>query len=210
MMTITLKSLDRSNVAFVFKQDGFVVPENGAFTNLYGGDISKGANFVDDPVMRIKVLHLPILKMTFTLEGFRFRVDHDPDGGNLESSVVSEALKACKSLFPRLFLESYGFNFDLTYRFENVIQLNYIFGLLANSDKILEKKDLTAMGFQFTLQKPGGISEAYFLKIVSPLELSTHVNYHFDSDHLPDEQKMKGLFEKSYEKIDQVIKNLRF
>jgi len=66
------------------------------------------------------------------------------------------------------------------------------------------------MGFQFTLRQPDGRSESYFLKIVSPLELAAHVNYHFDSDRLPDEQKMKELFEKSYEEIDQVVGNLSF
>lgn len=215
-MIITSKSLHRSNVAFVFKQEGFVVPENGEFTILYTGEQAKGANFIDDPVMRLKVYHLPKLKMTFTLEGTRFRVDHDTEDGNLNSAIISEGLNAYRNLFSKCNLESYGFNFDIIYRFDNTLQLNYLFSLVADSDKILDKRDLTAMGVQFTLQRPNR-SETYFLKIVSPLELVAHINYHFNSNQLPasriggpDEQKMKELFQKSYEEVDTVIQNLRF
>lgn len=208
-MIITSKSLQRSNVAFVFKPEGFIMPENGEFTILYTGESAKGANFIDDPVMRLKVYHLPKLKMTFTLEGARFRVDHDPEDGNLNSAIVPESLNAHRSLFSKCNLESYGFNFDIIYRFDNTLQLNYLFSLIADSSKILNKQDLTALGVQFTLQKPGK-SETYFLKIVSPLELVAHINYHFNSVQLPDEQKMKELFQKSYEETDEVVKNLKF
>lgn len=189
-----------------------MVPENGEFTILYIGEQAKGANFIDDPVMRFKVYHLPKLKMTFTLEGTRFRVDQDPEDGNLNSAIMSEGLNAYRNLFSKCTLESYGFNFDIIYRFDNTLQLNYLFGLFADSDKILDKQDLTALGVQFTLQRPNR-SETYFLKIVSPLELVVHVNYHFNlgkSDKLPDEHKMKELFQKSYEETDKVIKNLKF
>lgn len=210
-MVITSKSLQRSNVAFVFKQEGFIVPENGEFTILYTGESAKGANFIDDPVMRLKVYSLPKLKMTFTLEGTRFRIDQDPEDGNLNLATISESLNAYKNLFPKCALESYGFNFDIIYRFDNTLQLNYLFGLLADGGKILAKKDLVNLGVQFTLQKPtSGGSETYFLKIVSPLELSVHANYHFDSGKLPDEPKMKDLFQKNYEEADEVIKNLKF
>lgn len=208
-MIITSKSLQRSNIAFVFKQEGFVTPENGEFAILYTGEPAKGANFIDDPAMRLKVYHLPKLKMTFTLEGTRFRIDQDTEDGNLSSAIVAESLNAYKNLFSKCGLESYGFNFDIIYRFDNTLQLNYLFGLLANSGKILEKRDLTALGIQFTLQKPDK-SETYFLKIVSPLELVAHINYHFNSNRLPDEQKMKELFQKNYEEADEIIKNLKF
>lgn len=208
-MIITSKSLQRSNVAFVFKQEGFVVPENGEFTILYTGEQAKGANFMDDPVMRLKVYHLPKLKMTFTLEGTRFRIDQDSEDGNLNSAIILESLNAYKSLFSKCNLESYGFNFDIIYRFDNTLQLNYLFSLIADSDKILDKRDLTALGVQFTLQRPKR-SETYFLKIVSPLELAAHTNYHFNSVQLPDEQKMKELFQKNYEEADTVIQNLKF
>lgn len=208
-MVITSKSLQRSNVAFVFKQEGFIVPENGDFAILYTGEQAKGANFIDDPVMRLKVYYLPKLKMTFTLEGTRFRVDQDSEGGNLNTAAISEGLNAYRNLFSKCNLESYGFNFDIIYRFDNTLQLNYLFGLVVDSDKILDKRDLTALGVQFTLQQPDK-NETYFLKIVSPLELVAHVNYHFNSDKLPDEQKLKELFQKSYEETDEVIKNLKF
>lgn len=208
-MIITSKSLQRSNVAFVFKQEGFVMPENGEFTILYTGESAKGANFIDDPVMRLKVYHLPKLKMTFTLEGTRFRVDHDTEDGNPNSAIIAEGLNAYRSLFSKCNLESYGFNFDIIYRFDNTLQLNHLFGLITNSDKILDKRDLTAFGVQFTLQRPNK-NETYFLKIVSPLELVAHINYHFNSNQLLDEQKMKELFQKNYEETDEIIKNLKF
>lgn len=215
-MSITSKSLQRSNVAFVFKQEGFVVPENGEFTILYTGELAKGANFIDDPVMRAKVYYLPKLKMTFTLEGTRFRIDQDPEDGNLNSAIISESLNAYRSLFSKCNLESYGFNFDIIYRFDNTLQLNYLFGLIADSSKILNKRDLAALGVQFTLQRFDR-SETYFLKIVSPLELVAHINYHYNSNQLPagraggpDEQKMKELFQKNYEEADEVVGNLKF
>src|SRR3989338_2315580 len=203
-MVITSKSLQRSNIAFVFKQEGFSVPENGDFAILYTGESAKGANFIDDPVMRLKVYHLPKLKMTFTLEGIRFRVDHDTEDGNLNPAIVSEGLSAYRNLFSKCNLESFGFNFDIIYRFDNTLQLNHLFSRIADN-KILEKNDLTALGVQFTLQRPDR-SETYFLKIVSPLELATHINYHFDSNILPEENNLKELFEKSYNDVDEVIK----
>lgn len=210
-MVITSKSLNRSNISFVFKQEGFVAPENADFAMLYTGEPAKGANFIDDPVMRLKIFHLPKLKMTFTLEGTRFRIDYDAEDGNLNHAVIMEGLNVHKNLFPKCALESYGFNFDIIYRFENSLQMNHLFGLLSDSDKILTKKDLVNLGVQFTLQNPvSGGSETYFLKIVSPLELTVHVNYHFNSGKLPDEPQMKVLFQKSYEEIDQVIQHLKF
>ena len=209
-MVITSKSLNRSNVAFVFKQEGFVAPENGEFAILYTGELAKGANFIDDPVMRLKVYHLPKLKMTFTLEGTRFRIDHDAEDGNLNLAVVSEGLNARKNLFSKCSVESFGFNFDIIYRFNNTVQLNYLFGLIVDGGKILGKRDLTALGVQFTLQRPNNRNETYFLKIVSPLELAAHVNYHFNSDLIPDEVKLKELLQKSYDEIDEVVQNLRF
>lgn len=208
MMVITSKSLQRSNIAFVFKQEGFITPENGDFAILYTGELAKGANFIDDPVMRLKVYHLPKLKMTFTLEGTRFRVDHDTEIGHLNPAIVSESLSAYRNLFSKCNLESFGFNFDIIYRFDSTLQLDYLFGLIADNE-ILEKNDLTAFGIQFTLRRPDK-SETYFLKIVSPLELAAHVNYHFNSNQLMDEQKMKELLPKSYEETDEIIKNLKF
>lgn len=209
-MVITSKSLQRSNIAFVFKKEGFIEPENSVFAGLYTGELAKGARFMDDPTMKLKVYHLPKSKTTFTLEGTRFRVDHDTEDGNMNTGVVSDGLSVYKNLFSGCGLESYGFNFDIIYRFDNTLQLDYLFGRIVDNGRILEKRDLTALGVQFTLQRPNNRSETYFLKIVSPLELAAHINYHLNSDRLPEDAQLKGLFEKSYSEVDEIIKNLKF
>ncbi len=207
---ITSKSLHRSNVAFVLDQRGLLLPENENFIGLYSGELSRGSRFIDDPVFQMKILSVPALKMTFTLEGARFRVDEDSEGGIQNSQVIREGGKAFHKLFPGRSIDGFGFNFDIYYRFSEVIPLDYLFGVFVDG-KILEKSALRNLGLQFNLEKDGGKrSETYFLKIASPLELIVHANIHFSASKLLPEDRLQDIFEKSYNDIDEVIENLKF
>jgi hypothetical protein len=206
---ITSKSLQRSNVAFVFSETGFKEPENQFFASLYGGTAAKGSRFLDDPTMRVKFLSVPSLNLKFVLEGTRFRVDDDHSEKPQDSKATKEGMAAAIKLFPGGKLASYGFNFDIYYRFDNAIPMRYFFSSIVD-DKALAKKDIRDFGIQFTLEKTSTKQiETYFLKVTGPIELAVHANFHIDSSDMPTAQRLQDIFEKGYEEVDDIIKNLK-
>lgn len=206
---ITNKSLHRCNIAFVYKQEGYKEPDNQAFAGLYAGQAAKGTRFLDDPNMRVKFLAVPAMNLNFVLEGTRFRVDDDHSDSPERSEAVKEGVRAAIKLFPSAKLESFGFNYDIYYRFDNVIPINHFFSTMID-EKALAKKDLRNFGIQFTLDKQSTKqSETYFLKVTGPIELMVHCNFHFDSEVMPTAKRLQELFEKNYAEVDDVLKNLK-
>ncbi|MFA6407202.1 MAG: hypothetical protein WCV80_00660 [Candidatus Paceibacterota bacterium] len=206
---ITSKSLYHSNLTLLFSEVGFSAPENDVFNSLYGGDAARGMRFVDDPVIGAKVLTLPQLKMRAVLEGRRLRIEDESQEEPGISRVILESLRI-NSIFEKNELEAFGFNFDVYYRFNNVIPMKYIFENIFG-DKILKKKDLMNFGMQFSLDKgKQGIVDTYFLKITAPLELMVHMNRHFPTKKMPPEKELRAMFVNCYNEIEEVIKDSKW
>lgn len=203
---ITSKSLFSSNIAFIFNEKNFSQPENGQFASLFGGEKAKGAKFIDDPIIKAKVLILPNAGLKLTLKNRRMMIDDQTAKNPKESSLIAEAKDIVDKLFKNQTLDGFGFNFDVYYRFNNVIPIRDIFEHFFG-EEMLKKKDLRDFGFQFTLEKKGGILDVYFLKITAPLELAVHFNRHFPKKELPNLDDLRQMFENCYNEMDEAIQN---
>lgn len=208
-MEIVSKSLHHSNIVFVFEQGKFLIPDNSVLGSLYQGEAAAGAHFIDDPILRTKVLDLPKLKLQIIVESNRLRIEDNSQEEPQSSSLIREALAVFQKLFFQMPPTGLGFNFDIYYQFRDVIRINDLFHQFADP-KILEKADLRDLGIQFTLGKEGGKKqEQYFLKVTAPLELAVHANLYFPLKKLPEQTDLQKLFEKCYNEVDKTIQLLR-
>ena len=208
-MDITSKSLHHANIVFVFEERKFVLPDNTALMAVYQGDLAAGAQFVDDPVLKTKILDLPRLKTQIAIDLNRLRVEDFSQTEPENSNLINTALHVHQQLFNQIPLAGLGFNFDIYYRSSEVIRLQDLFKKFVDA-KALEKNDLRDVGIQFTLEKEGGKKrETYFLKIIAPLEIVLHINHHFSLKKLPEKDEITAMFENCYKETDEVIENLK-
>lgn len=185
------------------------MPDNTALMAVYQGDLAAGAQFVDDPVLKTKILDLPRLKTQIAIDLNRLRVEDFSQTEPENSNLINTALHVHQQLFNQIPLAGLGFNFDIYYRSSEVIRLQDLFKKFVDA-KALEKNDLRDVGVQFTLEKEGGRKrEAYFLKIIAPLEIVLHINHHFSLKKLPEKDEISAMFENCYKETDEVIKNLK-
>lgn len=198
-MAITAKSLHHANIVCIYSDAGFYMPDNGTFASLYSGADSKGARFIEDPVLQTKMLVLPEAKIKVTLEGRRLRVDDDSDKEPKDSRIVRDMLAINAKLFGTTAkLAGFGFNYDIVYRFNTVIPIQALFKHFFG-EKALEKQILRDIGIQFSLEdKHRGIVDTWFVKVLSPLEIAVHLNRHFNNRPLPKETDLVALFSDCY------------
>lgn len=207
---ITSKSLFTSNIVFVFDEKNFYAPDNSVFASLYGGEKSEGAKFLDDPIIKTKVLTLPKLGLKIIFDGKRLRIDEQKGEEPQKSILVKEVFEIKRKLFGEHPLSGFGFNFDIYYRFNNVIPINDIFSGMFR-DSVAGAGNLLDFGFQFTLSKnKKEISDTWFIKITAPLEMAVHLNRHFNAKKLPAQEELQKLFETCYNETDELIQKLGF
>lgn len=224
-MLIAAKSLHHANFVIVFAENKFLTPDNTQLNSLYSGQSAAGARFIDDPIVQTKILTLPAVKIRIILERNRLRIEDESQKEPQDSQLIDEAVYIYQSLFSQFPLTGFGFNFDIYYRFNEMMRMKDLFTNFAE-EKILEKNDLQDLGLQFTLDRGSKKQIQYFIKIVSPLEIAVHVNHHFPAKELPflppeigkssekfDKSKsfpLHQLFEKCYNETDEVIEKLKF
>lgn len=207
---ITSKSLFTSNIVYVFDDKKFAAPDNAVFSSLYGGEKSEGARFLDDPIIKSKQLVLPKIGLKIIFEGKRLRVEEIQGIEPEKSILINEAENVREKLFGGQSISGYGFNFDIYYRFNNVIPINDIFsGLFI--DSIAGIGSLLDLGFQFSLSKNRNeIIDTWFIKATAPLEMATHLNRHFPAAKLPVKEDLRKARENCYNEADDLIKKLGF
>ncbi len=207
-MTINSKSLYHSNIVFTFSNNAVLAPDNAEFFALFNSDQTKGANFMEDPILKTKVLNLPQLKIQIVWEPTRLIIEDLSREENNSKNITQWAFLVVKKFLDKERVLNFGFNFDVNYRFRDMIGMKEAF-LNIVDEKVLEKSDLRDWGCQFTLEKEGGKrQERYFLKITSPLEIMAHINCHFESKEI-NESRLNSLFDKCYNEIDEVMQNLK-
>ncbi len=215
VMKITSRSLHHANIVFVFDESRFLPPENHLLTSFYRGEAAIGSRFVDDPIMRTKILDLPKIKLQVTVEPGRLKVDDGSQEEPDKSSLIEEAEKIYRQFFQQNKLTGFGFNFDVYYQTDRVVRLEDLFDSFAGKEA-LRKRQLLHLGWQFTLEKDGGDRrETYFVKITAPMEVAVHANYHFSLNppsylKLPELPEMKKNFRDCYRETDELIKALKF
>lgn len=204
-MQFNFKSLYRANAVFVLDPRAFIAPENAAFNSLYEGEAGSGSRFVDDPVMGTKFLSLPKQQLSVTLERTRLRIDDESKLPPDETRLVKEAMHILNKLFPEAKISAYGFNYDIFYRFPQVLPVNDFFGRFASKD-FLKKGKLRDLGVQFAFEKENGkVQEVYFLKFTAPIEMALHYNVHRSGDALPKIGRLEEMFKQGYLAPDEFI-----
>ena len=203
-------SLHKSNVVFVFKEHNVMPPENHEIVGLYAGGAAKGAQLVDDPMMRMKVLDVPARGLQVAWESRRLRIEDMRAVEPEESTLIDDAVMIYETLVaPRkIFLDSYGFNFEVYYQTTDVIRINDHYNEIAGT--FLEiGAGLMDFGWQWTVaEKNGSVLNGYFLKVTAPLEFTMHHNAHRAAKETPSKKDLRAIFESTYEKMNHVAAQL--
>lgn len=208
---ISSDSLHKSNIVFIFRDKNPNLPENSELTGLFSGERGRGAQMVDDPLMRMKILDVPQMKIQVALEGNRLRVEDLEARTPEDSIIIEEGVRIFKSLYAnrQIILEGFGFNFEIYFQNSDIIQIGNLFNGI--SLQPLEMGEtLLDFGWQWTTaDKNGSETNGYFLKITAPLEFVVHHNAHFKLREIPEIKELKKLFESSYRKTRVAAESLR-
>jgi len=207
---INSDSLHKSNAVFVFKNKNRELPNNQEMIVLYPGDASRGVQLVDDPMMRMKVMDVPQLKIQVACEMERLRIEDMQALPPEKSELMELAVRAYEglNLNNRFSLVGLGFNFEVFYQTAEVIDIGNHYNKLSQP---LEVGDgILDFGWQWTVQtKNGKRVDGYFLKITAPLEFVLHHNAHFNLENLPPLPELKNLFKEAYEKTHRAAEDLK-
>jgi hypothetical protein len=204
-------SLHKSNIVFVFKEHVVSPPENHEIVGLYTGAAAKGAQLVDDPMMRMKILDVPARGLQVAWEARRVRVEDmravEPDASTLAEDAVMVYETLCS---PRkISLDSFGFNFEVYYQTADVIRINDHYNEIAGIFLDLGA-GLMDFGWQWTVaEKNGKELNGYFLKVTAPLEFTMHHNTHIAARELPSKKDLQVMFENAYEATNRTAAMLK-
>ena len=180
-------------------------------TALYPGDSGRGVQLVDDPMMRMKILDVPKFNLQIAWEGQRLRIEDMKSLEPEESLLIDETVKIYEKLVSGrgIFLEGFGFNFEVFYQTSDVIRINEYYNGIVKEPLNLGDS-LLDFGWQWKVaHKNGEQIDGYFLKITAPLEFVIHHNAHFNAKEIPSLDRMKELFKKSYEIIHHTADSLK-
>ncbi|MGC9610974.1 MAG: hypothetical protein ABSE68_02025 [Minisyncoccia bacterium] len=208
---ISSNSLHKSNIVFVFRDKNPNLPENSELTALFQGERGRGAQMVDDPFMRMKILDVPQMKIQVALEGNRLRVEDLEARAPEDSIIIEEGVRIFKDLFlnRQVTFEGFGFNFEIYYQHSDVIRIGDLFNNIS-SQPLEIGEGLMDFGWQWTTADKNGFkTDGYFLKITAPLEFVIHHNAHFKLREIPEVKEFKKLFESSYQKTHIVAESLK-
>ena len=182
------------------------LPEASAVFALYPGPLSKGARMMDDTALRSRSFTLPALDFQIIFEPTRIRIEaltpKKPDELNLGEHLAI----IIASLYPGRPFPRFGFNYDIAYQYDAVIQQNEIIKTFVDK----ETRDMvTHFGWQFTVMKDKGKRrETYFCKVVSPLELRIMSNVESDSLIPTDKNVANRLYAQWYTECQEVVTHL--
>ena len=206
-MKIIAKQIERSNIIYLFPQNTFPLPEAAEFFRLYTESELKGVNFIDDPVMRLRIFDITALKFKWMFEPDKIRFDELGFRRPADSKMAKEFVRVVKAITKKKPV-AVGFNYDVIFKTDTVIPMKEIMENFIGGEESERVKDF---GWQYSVSKhKGAKTELYFFKAVSPLELAVHVNVHFQGTDIPEEKNLERLFEECYTEIDKAIERLSF
>ena len=207
-MNFVSKSLHHSNIVFLVPPDQLKAVDPQQVFNLFPVEVLRGSTFVDDPVMHLKVFGFPANQITVVIEENRLRLEDDSGKNPEETKKGLEAYRILKTLFPNIKPQSWGFNYDIMYRADQVIpQREILKNFVADQDM----ENVRDFGWQFTLKDPKqNRQRTYFFKVVSPLEVALHMNDHFLDVPFGSADDLQSLYESSFKQADQILNQLTF
>ena len=206
-MNITAKQIERSNIVYLFPTGTFSPPDAVDFFRLHTESQRKGANFVDDPALRLRLFDLAALKYKWTFEPDKIRLDDQGFRQPVDSKMATEFVRVVSAVSKRK-PSAVGFNYDIIFKTDTVIPMKDIAATFIGDEEAERVRDF---GWQYSVTRhKGAKAETYFFKAVSPLELAVHVNVHFQGTDIPEEKNLERLFEECYTAIDTAIERLSF
>jgi len=206
-MKITAKSLFHANMVFVLPQQTALKLEPQEVFGHFTSEQSQGSTFADDPVMQLRVFQFPKLQLKVIQEKNRLRLDDGSATDLAKSVLANEGFRLYQALAKGEKSDSYGFNYDIMVRADQVIPQQHILANFVGTETI---DDVADFGWQFTIRKPNGQEQkTYFFKVVSPLEISLHVNCHFVG-HPTSAATLTQRYTDSYANIDAIFQQLNF
>ncbi len=207
-MNIIAKNVQRSNIVVVYDKKNLCETSPQDVFSLYSGENLQGSNFHDAPVMDLKIFTFPRRRLKIVFEKNRMRLEDETKEDPFSSKLGAEAHRIHSNLFQKVNSLAFGFNYDIFYRFDEVIPQREIMKQFLKETALEELNDF---GWQFTLRKEKSKkSETYFFKVISPLEIALHVNYHFNQPLPLSQEKLQEFFEKCYNDTDKIIQFLSY
>lgn len=168
---------------------------------------SEGAQYFDDPALGVRAFTFPALKLRITFERIRVRVEDTGSRRAEDLDIGSTLSKLSAALYPEKTFDRFGFNYDVVYRFDQMIPTESIIAGFIGSDM---REEVSHFGWQFTLSKEKGKRrESYFCKVISPLEIDILANVEFDR-MLPSPEETQAQFVSNFGDVQAVLKNIAF
>ncbi len=208
-MNIIGKSPQHSNVVFVSsKQDSMPALDVGTMYSLFPGDAARNSSLIDDAAMGFKIFSFPNHRVRIIQEQNRVRIEDISAKNPEESKIGEEAHRIIRALFPPRSFQSYGFNFDVYFRFDNVIPQREILSNFLSAEKL---EDVRNFGWQFTIHpQKDDRKSTYFFKVISPIEIALHANVHHENGIPNSAEELQKACEKNYQDIDAIFDDLNF
>lgn len=205
-MQITARQPHEITAVAVSTKGRLPLPEPHAFFALFPGE-GAGAQYFDDPALGVRSFTLPKLQLRITFERIRMRVE-DTGSRRVEDLKLGETLgMLAESLFPKASFDRYGFNYDVVYRYDDVIPSRSVMSSFVEEGML---EAVSHFGWQFTLNKEKGRRrETYFCKVISPLEVQILANVEFERA-FPSQEALQKSFEKSYTEIQNIPERIAF
>lgn len=182
------------------------LPEPGAVFALFPAS-SQGAKYFDDPALGVRAFTLPAENLRVIFERMRLRIE-DTASRRVEDLPLGTLLeKLTSALFPKGTFDRHGFNYDVVYRYDQMIPDRKVLSSFVADDML---EDVSHFGWQFTLSKEKGKRrETYFCKVISPLEIEVLANIEFDKQ-LPGGEDAQRAFVASYQESQAMLESIAF
>lgn len=205
-MAIVARNLESVSLVVVAGET-LPLPDPAAVFAHFTGDEAKGARMLDDTALHLRSFLLPGANMRIIFEPTRTRFENLTVQKPAEGTFAERAARALHALYPKRPFPRIGFNFDIAYQYDAVIQQRVILGAFIDKDTL---EDTTHFGWQFTQAKEKGTRrETYFCKVVSPLELRVMANIELDRPLSPSPEETQSLFERCYTECQEIVEHLK-
>jgi hypothetical protein len=152
----------------------------------------------------LKVLAFPNRQLDYVFESQRM-LANDKSGKDIkESPVIDDFFVLLKDYADMSELEAYGFNYDVIATQDSTIDFDSLIGepIKKVVDGLIE-----TTGVKVNYSKN---NLAYELQVspVNPKKVVVHLNVHFSEGDLPEQEELKGLFDKHYSDFKIIVGQL--
>ena len=205
-MAIVARNLE-SVSAVAVAGETLPLPDPAAVFAHFSGPLSKGARMLDDTALNLRSFLLPALDLRVIFEPTRIRFEALSAKKPAEQPLGERLAATIAAVYPGRPFPRFGFNYDIAYQYDAVIQQRAILGAFLDKETI---EDATHFGWQFSLAKDKNRRrETYFCKVVSPLELRIMSNIELDQALPADPKAAQALYERCYTECQGIVEHLR-